>query len=69
MRLSGLLKIKQQVSDRAEIQTQVVNSPHSWPHLSLCHSHDVSRLPKAPGNPRSYGNATYFEKKEQTTTH
>lgn len=31
MRLSGLLKIKQQVSDRAEIQIQLVNSPHSWP--------------------------------------
>lgn len=31
MRVSGLLKIKQQVSDRAEIQSQVVNSPHFWP--------------------------------------
>lgn len=31
MRLSGLLKIKEHVSDRAESQTQAVMSPPSWP--------------------------------------
>ena len=40
MRLNALLKIKQHVSNRAEIQTQVVKKPHSGP--------PPSSLPKPP---------------------
>lgn len=42
MKSSALLKIKQHVSDRAEIQTQVVKKPHSGPPpTSLPKPHSV----------------------------